>query len=432
TKRFDSEKAGDREVQRTMLELLNQLDGFQPNDDIKVIAATNRVDVLDPALLRSGRLDRKIELPSPTEDARARIMQIHSRKMNVHKDVNFEELARCTDDFNGAQCKAVCVEAGMIALRRDAVEVMHEDFMDAILEVQAKKKASFAVFHFITFLCYFQLIDLKFFMNPTARSNYALEIIEWRHLDKYSLSTYIFTSSCAIRFLIYPFNFVKSRLQLQKQNTVYKGVRHALVHIIRNEGLRGLYKGFLMTVPQNVAPLIYCNAYEKTRELLKLHLGGTVSLLTQIIFVPTDITSQYMIIYNNPSVFIGEAHHAAVLNYIHRNKAKLSSRPAFQILRALYHVDGYRGFFRGYIASTALGMSAGSIFWTIYYTCLENIRWCRRKFLHSLLGYEKEGHPYFLLDQGAAAATSSIVATTLTNPLEILRLRAQVLTFSNI
>ncbi|KAK5970336.1 Proteasome (Prosome macropain) 26S subunit ATPase 3 [Trichostrongylus colubriformis] len=111
TKRFDSEKAGDREVQRTMLELLNQLDGFQPNDEIKVIAATNRIDVLDPALLRSGRLDRKIELPHPNEDARARIMQIHSRKMNVNKDVNFEELARCTDDFNGAQCKAVCVEA---------------------------------------------------------------------------------------------------------------------------------------------------------------------------------------------------------------------------------------------------------------------------------------------------------------------------------
>lgn len=83
TKRFDSERAGDREVQRTMLELLNQLDGFQPNQDIKVIAATNRVDILDPALLRSGRLDRKIEFPGPNEDARARIMQIHSRKMNV-------------------------------------------------------------------------------------------------------------------------------------------------------------------------------------------------------------------------------------------------------------------------------------------------------------------------------------------------------------
>ncbi|RNA05090.1 26S protease regulatory subunit 6A-B [Brachionus plicatilis] len=142
TKRFDSEKAGDREVQRTMLELLNQLDGFQPNQDIKVIAATNRVDILDPALLRSGRLDRKIEFPHPNEEARARIMQIHSRKMNVNKNVNFEELARCTDDFNGAQCKAVCIEAGMIALRRNATEVNHEDYMDAILEVQAKKKTN--------------------------------------------------------------------------------------------------------------------------------------------------------------------------------------------------------------------------------------------------------------------------------------------------
>lgn len=89
TKRFDSEKAGDREVQRTMLELLNQLDGFQPNSDIKVIAATNRVDILDPALLRSGRLDRKIELPAPNEEARARIMQIHSRKMNVKYEFIF-------------------------------------------------------------------------------------------------------------------------------------------------------------------------------------------------------------------------------------------------------------------------------------------------------------------------------------------------------
>ncbi|KAL1483119.1 hypothetical protein MTO96_002188 [Rhipicephalus appendiculatus] len=142
TKRFDSEKAGDREVQRTMLELLNQLDGFSSSADIKVIAATNRVDILDPALLRSGRLDRKIEFPHPNEEARARIMQIHSRKMNFDKDVNFEELARCTDDFNGAQCKAVCVEAGMIALRRAGEKVTHEDYMDAIMEVQAKKKAN--------------------------------------------------------------------------------------------------------------------------------------------------------------------------------------------------------------------------------------------------------------------------------------------------
>lgn len=142
TKRFDSEKAGDREVQRTMLELLNQLDGFTSTAQIKVIAATNRVDILDPALLRSGRLDRKIEFPNPTEEARARILQIHSRKMNVGNEVNYEELARCTDDFNGAMLKAVCVEAGMIALRREATELIHEDYMDGILEVQSKKKSN--------------------------------------------------------------------------------------------------------------------------------------------------------------------------------------------------------------------------------------------------------------------------------------------------
>uniref|UniRef100_A0A8C2AFS6 Proteasome 26S subunit, ATPase 3 n=1 Tax=Cyprinus carpio TaxID=7962 RepID=A0A8C2AFS6_CYPCA len=119
TKRFDSEKAGDREVQRTMLELLNQLDGFQPNMQVKVIAATNRVDILDPALLRSGRLDRKIEFPMPNEEARARIMQIHS---HISPD-------------------CYCM-LGMIALRRGATELNHEDYMEGILEVQAKKKAN--------------------------------------------------------------------------------------------------------------------------------------------------------------------------------------------------------------------------------------------------------------------------------------------------
>nr|WCZ58480.1 26S proteasome AAA-ATPase subunit RPT5 [Andalucia godoyi] len=142
TKRFDSDKSGDREVQRTMLELLNQLDGFSSSEGVKVIAATNRVDILDPALLRAGRLDRKIEFPMPDEEARARIMKIHSRKMNVSPSVNYEELARCTEDFNAAQLKAVCVEAGMIALRRDGRQLSHEDFMEGIAQVQAKKKTS--------------------------------------------------------------------------------------------------------------------------------------------------------------------------------------------------------------------------------------------------------------------------------------------------
>ncbi|KAK5937349.1 26S proteasome regulatory subunit 6A [Knufia obscura] len=141
TKRFDSEKSGDREVQRTMLELLNQLDGFASDDRIKVLAATNRIDVLDPALLRSGRLDRKIEFPLPNEESRAQILRIHSRKMTVDEaNINWGELARSTDEFGGAQLKAVCVEAGMIALRKGQSKITHEHYVDAIAEVQAKKK----------------------------------------------------------------------------------------------------------------------------------------------------------------------------------------------------------------------------------------------------------------------------------------------------
>ncbi len=146
TKRFASDQSGDREVQRTMLELLNQLDGFSSTDAVKVIAATNRPDILDPALLRSGRLDRKVELPMPNEEARARIMKIHTKDMHVNVDVNFAELARSTDDFNGAMLKAVCVEAGMEAVKRNAKMLIHEDFVTGIAEVQAKKRANLEYF----------------------------------------------------------------------------------------------------------------------------------------------------------------------------------------------------------------------------------------------------------------------------------------------
>jgi 26S proteasome regulatory subunit T5 len=143
TKRFDSDKSGDREVQRTMLELLNQLDGFDSDDRVKVLAATNRVDTLDPALLRSGRLDRKIEFPLPSEEARESVLKIHARKLNCdNNSINWRELARSTDEFNGAQLKAVTVEAGMIALRNGKSIIKHEDFVDAISEVQARKSKS--------------------------------------------------------------------------------------------------------------------------------------------------------------------------------------------------------------------------------------------------------------------------------------------------
>jgi 26S proteasome regulatory subunit T5 len=144
TKRSGDEKSGGKEVQRTMLELLNQLDGFDGTGNIKVIAATNRPDTLDPALLRSGRLDRKVELPHPAEDARVNILKIHANRMQICKEgsqqINFEEVARSTEDFNGAMLKAVCVEAGMIALRRSSTTIQHEDMMEGVTVVQAKKK----------------------------------------------------------------------------------------------------------------------------------------------------------------------------------------------------------------------------------------------------------------------------------------------------
>lgn len=146
TKRSDSDSTGDREVQRTMLELLNQLDGFSGTPNVKVIAATNRVDILDPALLRSGRFDRKIEFPLPNKEGRKRILQIHSRKMAMDPQVNHEELARSIEGFNGAQCKAVCVEAGMIALRAGRKMITQNDLIDGVQEILSTKKANLHYF----------------------------------------------------------------------------------------------------------------------------------------------------------------------------------------------------------------------------------------------------------------------------------------------
>lgn len=99
---------GDSEVQRTMLELLNQLDGFEPVQNIKVIMATNRIDILDPALLRPGRIDRKIEFPPPNDAARTDILRIHSRKMNLVRNINLSRIAQKMNGASGAEVKVSC------------------------------------------------------------------------------------------------------------------------------------------------------------------------------------------------------------------------------------------------------------------------------------------------------------------------------------
>ena len=136
--RIDDDSKGDSEVQRTMLELLNQLDGFEESQNIKIIMATNRIDILDDALLRPGRIDRKIEFPNPNEKARYDILKIHSRKMNLVRGIDLLKIASLMDGASGAECKACCSEAGMFALRERRMHVTQEDFEMAVSKVMKK------------------------------------------------------------------------------------------------------------------------------------------------------------------------------------------------------------------------------------------------------------------------------------------------------
>ncbi|KAK8517963.1 hypothetical protein V6N12_016797 [Hibiscus sabdariffa] len=140
TKRYDAHSGGEREIQRTMLELLNQLDGFDSRRDVKVILATNRIESLDPALLRPGRIDRKIKFPLPDIKTRRRIFQIHTSRMTLADDVNLEEFVMTKDEFSGADIKAICTEAGLLALRERRMKVTHADFKKAKEKVMFKKK----------------------------------------------------------------------------------------------------------------------------------------------------------------------------------------------------------------------------------------------------------------------------------------------------
>ncbi|QDZ20749.1 regulatory subunit of 26S proteasome [Chloropicon primus] len=129
---------GDSEVQRTMLELLNQLDGFEATNKIKVLMATNRIDILDSALLRPGRIDRKIEFPNPSESSRFDILKIHSKKMNLMRGIDLKTIADKMVGASGAEMKACCTEAGMFALRERRVHVTQEDFEMAVSKVMKK------------------------------------------------------------------------------------------------------------------------------------------------------------------------------------------------------------------------------------------------------------------------------------------------------
>jgi len=142
SKRYDSNSGGTREIQRTMLELLNQLDGFDERGDVKVIMATNKIESLDPALIRPGRIDRKIEFPLPDIKTKRRIFGIHTSRMSLSEDVDLEYFIQAKDELSGADVKAVCTEAGLLALRERRMKVTQEDFVKAKEKALYRKKGN--------------------------------------------------------------------------------------------------------------------------------------------------------------------------------------------------------------------------------------------------------------------------------------------------
>ncbi|WP_462272591.1 proteasome-activating nucleotidase [Methanohalophilus sp.] len=135
---------GSAEVNRTMLQLLSEMDGFEPSGQVKIIAATNRIDLLDPALLRPGRFDRVIEIPIPDEKAREDILKIHTRHMNLADDVDMTKLARMADGLSGADLKIIVKEAGMFVLRRRGEQITMKDMTEAFNKVTTEEEQNIA------------------------------------------------------------------------------------------------------------------------------------------------------------------------------------------------------------------------------------------------------------------------------------------------
>jgi 26S proteasome regulatory subunit T4 len=138
--RFSQGTSADREIQRTLMELLNQMDGFDTESLTKTVMATNRPDILDPALLRPGRLDRKIEIPEPNESQRMEILKIHSKSITTKGNIDFESVCKLSSGMNGADLRNVVTEAGMFAIRADRDYVLEEDFFRAARKLLENKK----------------------------------------------------------------------------------------------------------------------------------------------------------------------------------------------------------------------------------------------------------------------------------------------------
>lgn len=139
SRRIEIGTSGEREVQRTFMQLLAELDGFKNLDNVKIIGCTNRIDILDPAIIRPGRLDRLIKVDNPNSEGKIQIFKIHTAKMSLDKKVKTDEIIKKMIEFSGAEIKAVCTEAGYFAIRANRTKIMHKDFLEAIEKVKRKE-----------------------------------------------------------------------------------------------------------------------------------------------------------------------------------------------------------------------------------------------------------------------------------------------------
>ncbi|KAI6242200.1 hypothetical protein M3Y99_00261100 [Aphelenchoides fujianensis] len=269
-----------------------------------------------------------------------------------------------------------------------------------------------------------------------------LHVIEWNHLNLWKFYPMALATSWSVRCLLYPMSVVKSRLQLQKQNNVYRGTTHAFSSIVRTEGVSALYRGFWVTLPQLSASFIYSSVYEKLRNVLTTHTslhsdqmvsacaGGAASVCTQFIFVPTDIVAQYMMVHNQSTVFSGSTKNAVVLDILKADNLKERYTLGLRVIRAVYLADGLMGFYRGFLSSLIMYIPSSMVFWSSYY---QSLIWLKeRRALQLTDGQSRDLSKLppvdqkLLLWQAISGAVGGASAAIFTNPLEVMRIRIQV------
>ncbi|KAK6050060.1 hypothetical protein COOONC_12435 [Cooperia oncophora] len=221
-----------------------------------------------------------------------------------------------------------------------------------------------------------------------------LLVIQWEHLNLWRFYPLALASSWSIRCFLYPMSVVKSRLQLKRQNNMYRGMRHAFTEIVKVE-------------------------------------GGIASPCAQLVFVPTDIVAQHMMVHNNPEAFGGSRKTSAVASTIRNDGLEKRLTLGLRVVRAVYKVDGIAGFYRGFLSAVMLYIPSTMVFWSTYYHALSGFRLIRLKVTELETGVKPKtaddvDNRNFFLDQAVSGSIGGVASACVTNPLEMLRIRLQV------